>query len=101
MRDPQREYQIARAVWLYQRCGRALELRRVGTNGLKAQALGQRLARWLTGADAYQRAEYYRRICALDGRETTGSRVSRRRGKQVLRSIPAEEWAEQYRRHEE
>lgn len=94
--EPARQYQVDRAVWLYRRLTILLDLLRDERAGEPRRAMGQkiialshRITRWLTGADATQRAAYYQAICAVDGTESTGARVSRRRGRQLKRMVEA------------
>lgn len=85
MEPPARQYQVDRAVWLYQRLGRA---RALGASA-KVRAITHRLTRWLVGADERQRVAYYIAICEVDQTETTHARVSRRRGRQLKRMVEA------------
>lgn len=58
MRDPVRQYQIDRAVWMYQRLLRAMDLHA----SRAAQVWAERLNRWLRSADRADVGAYYRRI---------------------------------------
>lgn len=96
---PERRYQVDRAVWLYRRLTIlmattlpeyvVLDGRCTVTHSAKVRALTHRITRWLSGADAVQRATYYQEICALDATETTHARVSRRRGRQLKQMAEA------------
>lgn len=90
MRSPQREYQIARAVWLYQRL-------LLATKPVKRAALGRRIVGWLDRCHLDDRAEYYARITeiyeamARPDREAQRAALSRSAGRKILDSLTDDE----------
>lgn len=96
MTRAEREYQIARAVWLYQRLCRAIEYNWPA----KQRALADRIVRWQKGADCDDVVEYFRRTAALDHEAQGNARIEegRARGRQVMSWIPESEMREQFRR---
>jgi hypothetical protein len=104
LRDPETEYQVARAVWLYARLQRLLTTASPTGDGPRIGALCRRIQRWLVHAPEPQRRAYYQRICIdragakTDAQKEARAEISRQRGRRVLAGIPAEEFAVQFAR---
>lgn len=92
--SPEQQYTLDRAVWLYERLSRAIDLHAAR----QARVLSYRLQRWLATCDRALAAAYYQRLSQLrveavydDPRTEARAQLSREAGDDLLRTISREE----------